>query len=447
MNRRPLTCEHLEARDLLTTFFVTSDADAGSGSFRAAIEAANADSAINRIAFTDAVTRVELESAVEYRGDQNLVIFGRGASVTTSAAAAGNIDLLISSGDANLRIRDLVLEGGSRGFYAPIDDSADGEINFVFVDVAIRDNARHGIYIDDQIEDSAASLRMVLRDSAVTGNGTVGPGYDGIHIEEGGAGDVRVLIMDTQVDGNGGDGLQIDEDGSGRVWMFTRGSSYDGNGFLNQGGPADGANIDESGGGNLTFRAAQTSFNGNYGQGLELEEEGSGTLRVHLFQVEANENIREGIEVEEESSGSGDEGNLFATLIDVTANQSRSAEGISLEEVGLGGIAANFVRVTANLNRDGGISVSEYGSGNLEIAMRQISVVNNDDDGLEITEAGVGSLDGLAVSVSARNNEGYGATLVQRSASGSDFGRWNAQQDDFSGNEDGRYATIGVQII
>lgn len=449
MNRRPLSCENLESRDLLTTIFVTSDADSGSGSFREAVEAANADADIDRIAFTSSVQTVELESSVEYTGSQNLMIYGRGVTVTTTADQAGAIDLLVSSGDANLGLRDLTLQGGAKGFYAPISSAATDEINFLFFDVAVRDNALHGIHLDDQLNDSDASLRMFMKSSTVVGNGVGDLDYDGVRVDEGGMGGIQALVFDSVINENGGDGLELDERGDGRVWMMTRDSSYDGNGFFNEADLDDGLDIDEAGAGDLWFRAAETSFSNNFDQGLDLDEEQDGWARVHLFRVNANGNLGEGIKVDEkfDDEDTGSDGNLFALFIQVNANLNQSEEGIALTEEGTGRLLANFVNVNANQNGKEGISIDEEGDGTLNVVMRRVNVLENAEDGLDISEAGAGRFLGLGVRVSAQNNGGFGAKLEQEDAGTFDFGRWVAVRDAFSGNADGNYHTVGVRVI
>src|SRR5262245_23809810 len=63
------------------TALVTSTADAGPGTFRAAVAAASADPTIDAIQFDDALL-VELASDVVYTGSQSLTVFGADSTLT-----------------------------------------------------------------------------------------------------------------------------------------------------------------------------------------------------------------------------------------------------------------------------------------------------------------------------------------------------------------------------
>lgn len=69
------------------TAFVTSSADSGPGTFRAAIEAANASSSVNLIVLTNTLP-VQLTSQVTYTGNQDLVI--QGNSVLSNRVIQGD---------------------------------------------------------------------------------------------------------------------------------------------------------------------------------------------------------------------------------------------------------------------------------------------------------------------------------------------------------------------
>lgn len=449
MNRRYLGLENLESRDLLTTLFVTSDADAGAGTLRDAIDTANSDSSIDRIAFASTVETVELASSVEYTGGQNLAIIGRGANVTTTAATAGTFDLLISSGDANLRIRDIGLSGGSKGFFAPISAEASGTVYFNFVRVSVQDNGLFGIHIDDQTEGSDASLKVFIRNSSVEGNGTGELDFDGVRVDEGGLGGIHAAVFGSTINGNGGDGLELDERGAGGVKMLTRNSSYNDNGFFNEEDLDDGLDIDEADGGSVWFRGVDSTFSNNYDQGLDLDEEQGGNMFLSLLRVQANENLGEGIKADEkfDDDETGSDGNFIAHLRNVEAIGSDSEEGIALSEEGNGSFFANLFNVKANGNDKEGIDLSEEGNGNLRAILIRIDADENNDDGIQIEEAGNGRFAVLASQISANGNSKFGLKVEQEAVALTDLGTLLLLSNDLSGNDDGELDADGVIVF
>lgn len=448
MNRRPLHLESLESRDLLTTFVVTSDADTGAGTFRDAVEQANLDADIDRIAFHPSVNTVELESSVEFTGSQDLTIGGRGALLTTTAATAGTFDLFISSGDANLKIRDIEFAGGAKGFFAPISANASGDISFLFNRVSVQDNGLFGLHIDDQTNGSDASLKVKIFNSDVQGNGTGALDFDGVRVDEGGLGDIHARVINTIVNENGGDGLELDERGEGGVRMLTRGSSYNGNGFFDEADLDDGLDIDEADNGGLWFRAVDSTFSGNFDEGLDLDEEQGGNVYINLFKVEANDNVDEGIKVDEkfDDDGINSDGNLVARLRQVVANGNRDEEGIALTEEGAGNFFASFSFVTANMNGKEGIDLAEEGAGNLRAILLRVEANDNADDGIQIEEAGVGRFGVLANAIRANGNAKFGMKVAQETV-GADLGRMLLLFNDLTGNTDGDLDATDVTVI
>ena len=118
--------EQLEARDVPAVAFVTNGNVDGAGSFRAAVEAANADSSITSIVIRRQVDSIAIESAVEYTGSQTLSIQGNGVVIAPTAGDEQEFDLFVASGGADLFLRDLTLRGGEDGLFVtvPADASA-----------------------------------------------------------------------------------------------------------------------------------------------------------------------------------------------------------------------------------------------------------------------------------------------------------------------------------
>lgn len=78
--------------------------DAGPGSFRAAVEAANANDAIRRIEFADRIGVIELQRSVEYTGTQALSIDGNRASLDGAELGAG-ASAFVASGGGDLSVK------------------------------------------------------------------------------------------------------------------------------------------------------------------------------------------------------------------------------------------------------------------------------------------------------------------------------------------------------
>jgi hypothetical protein len=107
---------------------VTNGDDAGPGSLRAAIEAANAAAQATTIVVAPQVGTIEVDSALEYTGAHPLTIQGGNATIEPSDSA-GDIDLLRSAGGGALTLRRLTLSGaGGVGLYVdvPADATASG---------------------------------------------------------------------------------------------------------------------------------------------------------------------------------------------------------------------------------------------------------------------------------------------------------------------------------
>ena len=127
---------------MLTVLFVTSDDDAGAGTFREAIEQANMDPTVSFIKFQPQVNTVELQSSVEFTGTQHLRIDGTAATIEAAAGMEGAFDLFVSSGGADLALSWLTFQQGKTGVYVPVPDTATGEVWLDLKNVHIADDAQ-----------------------------------------------------------------------------------------------------------------------------------------------------------------------------------------------------------------------------------------------------------------------------------------------------------------
>ena len=433
-----LTGESLESRVLLTTVFVTSEADSGPGTFRDAVDAANNDPNVDRIRFANSVDSIDLDSSVEYTGSQNLRINGRGATVEAGEGDEGAFDLFVSSGGADLRLRNISFADGRNGVFVPVPADTTGTVRVSLRNTAITGSSLFGLHVADQINNSDASIALSVYNSEITGNGTGELDFDGVRVDEGGNGSLFARIVNSQIDSNGGDGLELDERGGGSVLMHVWNSSFNGNGFFNTEDLDDGLDIDEEGDGGIYASIWNSEFNENYDEGLDLDEEGEGGLRLYLRNIDANDNIDEGVKADEE-----DEGSVWVNFRNVTANGSEDQEGIAISEVGDGGLYAYLRNVTANSNDKDGIDITEEDNGSLYALLRNIETSDNGDNGTKLEETGAGNVRASVANIESNSNGEYGLEVTQETV-GADTGRLRVWRSLFEDNDEGDLFTEGI---
>ena len=136
--------------------FVGNASDSGPGSFRAAIDRANADSAVTTIQFIGRVSTIALQQTVWFNGPQNLTINGTGA-ILDGTNADGPAFRTTAGGDltvVNLTVRNAPAEG----IAVEVPSSATGTVRVNLRDVAIIDNAGHGVLVNDQDDPATPAI-------------------------------------------------------------------------------------------------------------------------------------------------------------------------------------------------------------------------------------------------------------------------------------------------
>ncbi|MEO1615416.1 MAG: bifunctional metallophosphatase/5'-nucleotidase [Planctomycetota bacterium] len=473
---------------------VTSEGDNGPGSFRQAIQIADENPGVNRIIFDSRVDLVELESPVEYLGEQKLTISGSSVVLRASDTFDGD-GVFISRAAADLFFSRLTVDGDfdegespAAGIFIPVPGDATGTIEIGLDRVTIVNNGQHGLHIADQSANSDASISLTMSRSDVINNGIGELDFDGVRVDEGGAGDLIASIRSSHFDGNGGDGLELDERGVGSVIASVRQTSFDENGFFDEDfdpeDPAnprdeqdldDGFDIDEAGEGGIIASVLHSQANNNFDEGFDFDEEDDGDIVMRFIRVEANENSDEGIKAGEEDEGgisgffsrvdmigNGDDdkaveasggegmdlgeedgGSVFVRLIRVVANEN-GAEGIKIEEEGDGGLDSFLVRVTAESNAETGIKVEESDAGNLFAWVSRVEANDNGEDGLEIAESGTGSAFATAVRSEFNGNRDFGLRVTQEDVGG---GRLLLSRSGADENGDGALLAEGVEVL
>lgn len=433
------------------TVIVTDGSDAGPGTFRAAIEQANVDPKIGKIMIAKDVGTIELSDTVTYTGMQDMSIVGKGTVIQPVAGSEGVFDLFASTSGADLSLTKLTIQDGAKGVFIPVPADADWDISVYVKEVEVQYNTLFGLHIDDQTNNSDASIRLAVLHSTFTGNGTGDLDFDGIRVDEGGTGSIDARVIGCHIDENGGDGLELDERGSGSVGLEAVGSTFDGNGFFDPEDLDDGIDIDEADDGGLRVRMVGCTVNGNFDQGLDLDEEQGGDVEISLVKVRANGNVREGIKVDEKllEDENGDPipgtsaGDLTVSLVLVDASGNAGEEGIALTEEGDGNFFASIRNVTAGWNGKEGIDLSEGGIGDLMAQLRDVLADGNDDDGIQVEEEKEGDLWVSAVNVASTNNTKFGMKVAQETVD-DDEGFLCLKNVTLEPNGDGDLDTEGV---
>jgi hypothetical protein len=377
------------------TTFVSNRANAGPGSFRAAVRAANADSAITSIRFRRDLGTIKLKSTVTYTGTQALAIDGRGTDIASDDPQA--VDLFISNGGGDLTLRNLTFRDGNNAIVVEVPGLAEGLISVSLFDVTVVDSLRFGLTIDEDDPGEApfaASVNLVVVASHFAGNGLLDTDdedegdVDAVRVNERGDGDITAVVIDSVFVNNGADGFELDEEGPGDVTMTALNSTFDDNGLTREGGD-DGLDIDESKDGGIWLKVVGSSFNGSTDDGIGLDEAGEGDLEISLVQVEASANLD---------------------------------SGISADEADGGDFEIKFVRVTADANEDKGADFSEgnpeiagSGEGDFDGRIVASSFSDNADDGIAVEQLapGIGVLRLLNVALDGNDGEAVDAEGVE----------------------------------
>jgi hypothetical protein len=422
--------------DLGAAAQVTTKADDGPGSFRAAVARANSDPSIGTIRFAAQLGTVKLSQPVTYSGAQALVIRGEGVRLDGSGLPAG-ASAFEADGGGNLTIRNLtVLRAPGNGITIKVPDAASGDFRVWLDEVVIRENGLHGVLINDQAEyftdpasvseeGSAASLRVEVYDSRFVRNGFTLIDSDGLRVNEGGEGSLHFLAFGSLFAGNGADGLELDERAAGDADFVLRRSELVDNGAFTSEDYDDGIDVDEGGEGDLIGRFAAVTASRNFEQGLDLNENGPGDIRVTMADVLAASNFQEGVELEEDDDVAGG-----------------------------GGIEADLRRITTRGNGreggDAGLKLREKGEGDL--TARLADIVSTDNEvaaggdpvaGIQVREDENGDLSGQISGATVRRNSGAGTTLEQEPEGTGEvrFSRYTA-----ANNGEGAIESEGVAV-
>jgi hypothetical protein len=431
---------------------VVNDDDDGKGSFRWAIDQANADPSIERIEFRGQAGTVNLTSTVTYAGTQPLTIEGKDA-VLDGANAGG--PAFAATGGANLTLSHLTVQSApAEGIAVEIPSNASGTISVRLNDVTVADNKGHGVLVNDQVEPatqdgvqpnaagSAASLYVEVTGSHFFRNGYSVSDRDGLRVNEGGEGSLSFVARDTRSEDNAADGIELDERGTGDVTIDVQDVQILRNGKFDPLDFDDGFDIDEYDAGSLTGTVARTNAVDNFEEGFDFNENNAGDLRVDMDQVVASGNDEEGIDYEEDDDFTGG-GELVTTMSDITANGNGGDGGLKIREKGAGSLVANVTGVEASQNVVSGIAVREDADGSLTSNIVRARTLGNAAHGIDFDENSTGDLVARISESVSSGNMLFGVRADQQLAG---TGALQLTGVDLSGNTGGTTTGSNVTV-
>jgi hypothetical protein len=439
------------------TVFVTNSHDSGPGSFRDAIDKANAHPAITRIQLLGRVSTIELQQTVWFTGPQNLTISGNGATLDGTDAGG---PAFLATGGGNLAVFNLTVRNApAEGISVDVPHYATGTIQVLLFNVDVIDNLGHGVLVDDQDDpatalldgDSDASVNVSVVSTRFVGNGFSVTDRDGLRVNEGGNGDLIITVLLSLARDNGADGIEVDERASGDVRVDMLGSQVNGNGQFDPADLDDGFDIDENDDGSIVGIVFLSTANDNYEEGFDFNENHAGDLRVDMRQVEAHGNGEEGIDYEEDDDFAGG-GDLVTTMVHVRANGNGTTgggdSGLKIREKGEGNLDATLSRVETSNNLIGGISIREDAIGSLVSSVTRASSLANTGHGIDFDEnrTNANDLSGdLSATVTRSNSSHNGGAGVRADQQTPGLGSLLLERVTLDANTGG--ATTGNNVI
>lgn len=414
---------------------------------RAAVDAANADPSITRIVFErDAV--IELTDEVRYTGSQDLTLVGRGATLS-GATVSPDVDtwdsgLFVSESAGDLTVQRLTFADSFNNGLAVFLPEGSGSVEIVLSRVTVTGAQFHGVLVDGQATtgyntddyihpncvdphpvDSGGTIDIDVSRSVITGAGQL-EGYDitqatgcpqdfdGLRVDQGGAGDLVADISRSNFDGNLADGVELDEKGDGDVNAVVARSTFNANGdtvaivctvpSTNDGDDGlceaddlgeeiedldDGFDIDEEDGGDLIVSVRRSEVNDNFDEGMDMDEAGEGSVIADVSRTEASRNGDEGYKASE-ADGGDNTATLTRSTFEGAGNDQIEVE--STDGDGSGTVTVNVSRVTSTGAEGSGVKAVEEDGGAVLVTVVRSTVTGNGEWGVE-AEGGSGSVD------------------------------------------------------
>ena len=417
-----------------TVFTVTSAEDAGTGSLRAALDAASlADGDSQIVVLTDGP--IQISEGLKYDGVGTLSLLGAGQTIRTTE----DVTLLSSTNGGSLHIGNLTFEGpgnysinargdldgvSGKGLFIDVRDDQTGVVMLELDNVTVRGVSNHGVHVSDCSladdcgggsggagEGSPASIHVRMANSTIE---TVGQGKfdaDGLRVDERSEGDIVFVSTNSVFTGVGADGVELDEGQAGDVIVRVSGGRFDANGDY-----CDPAIL-------AAFMPEQDEGEFEQGQMMEDAIPGpiSGSPDDMCFEREV---------------GTYDDGSVeeYEFAIDVD-------DGFDVDEAGPGSIKATVIGAAISNNFDEGLDFDEEDAGDIHLTLIGTTAVGNTDDAYKNSEEGEGGVTGVMFNVAASDNGGVG--IVFEEEDGGDVTVIGSNVST-SGNDDGE---TGLEVV
>jgi hypothetical protein len=451
---------------LAEPFLVTSAANSGPGTLRAALEAASESGEAATIVIATAAD-IEIAGFLNYWGTEPVEIIGSGQTIRIREDAT----LLTISQGANARIMNLTFEGpggfdienrstlgaaAGKGIFVDLRDDQTGTVEIDLVNVTVTGTAGHGIHVSDCTladecgggsggagDGSPASIMLSLTNVSVIDTAYGRFDADGVRVDERGPGDITFVATSSVFSGVGADGVELDEGQEGDVTAtislseFTDNGGYCDPGLLDAFMPAEpegefeeGAMMEDAIPGPVTGSPDDGCFEREVGtyddgsveeyefaidvdDGFDIDEADPGSMFVTVTGSVMDGNLHEGFDFDEE-----DAGDITATYIDTTAS-GNTDDGYKHSEEGEGGVFGLVSGSSATDNGGVGFVFEEEDAGYVGVAVLDSATSGNDDGelGLEVVQEdeGMGNLL-VAASDIADGIEAEGVTLQDDTA-------------------------------
>lgn len=439
-----------------TPLLVTTGADSGPGSLRAALEEASAQENPAPI-FVVSNRNIEITSTLTYSGQAPLKLFGNGQTIHSGE----NVTLLTLSEGADLSITNLNFRGRGgfsvtnrgdedsapgKGIFIDVREDQTGVVQMILEGVTISGVAYHGIHISDcDLADQCggggapASISATLINVTIhhVGHGTFDA--DGIRIDERGDGDITFSAYNSTFRRNGADGIELDEGGDGSVFATIVHSRFLENGdycdptvlgrFLPsvrtavfQDGEADLSNIPAP----ITGTPDDRCFERH----IEYFESGS----VKSYDISLD--FEDGIDIDE--AGDGD---LLFTITDSEIARNYD-QGVDLEELDAGNATISHMRSFSDHNTDDGFRTFEAGPGNLTGFFYEVGAWTNGGNGIRFEEEDEGTLSLQIIKGTTANNGEGEQSGIRVTKQGSGEGTISIKESDIRDGIDAVNVTV-----
>lgn len=388
------------------TLVVSSNANSGPGSLRAALELVQGNGAASRI-IVDTTGAIEISETLIYAGADPLSIIGTGQTIKTDQ----NITLLAVTHGADLDVARLTFQGPGgfditardpqrfgKGIFIALPENQTGTVSLSLDQVSVFGVAGHGIHVSDcDLADdcgggggagggSAAGISLDLRDVTVQNVGNGRFDADGLRVDERGVGSIEARILSSRFVGVGADGVELDEGQQGSVVAFVANTRFEDNGIYCHPGVLRAYLPDPE---EAEFEKGKRGMANIPGLMAGSPDEACVEREVDLFE----------------------DGSVKAYEVSIDVD-----DGFDVDEAGPGGIDVTLVNVAVTGNLDEGLDLDEEDAGSIRLRILGGDYSENGDEGIKVSEEDAGSIDATVLDASAISNGGTGLVFEEEDA-------------------------------